>query len=91
MPEGFRREEPLIIRDHGSTLVPDKASIDFLRPLHAEFLQNFSQHQRRPRRTLELGCWSKKLVEQFGKHNVYINHLKAIHGLVKEQGSKMMF
>ena len=93
-PEGFRREEPLIVRDHGGTLVPDQASIDFLRPLHAEFLQNFkSQHfnvgMDEP---WELGQgWSKQLVEQFGKHNVYINHLKSIHGLVKEQGRKMMF
>ncbi len=93
-PEGFRREVPLIIRDHGGTLKPNQESIDFLKPLHEEFLANFTSRQFNVGldEPWELGQgWSKDLVAEKGKHVVYLDFLKKIHESVRQQGHKMLF
>ena len=41
-PNGFRREEPFMIRDHGSTLKPNQESLNFINSLYSEYLPNFS-------------------------------------------------
>ena len=41
-PDGFRREEPYMVRDHASTLKPNQASLDFINSLYTEYLPNFS-------------------------------------------------
>ena len=93
-PEGFRREVPLIIRDHGGTLKPNQDSIDFLKPLHAEFLANFSSKQFNVGldEPWELGQgWSKEQVQKEGKQAVYLEFLKEIHQSVSSHDRKMLF
>ena len=93
-PDGFRREEPLIIRDHGGTLRPDRQTLDFLAPLHDEFLENFTSHQFNVGldEPWELGQgWSRPLVEERGRHTVYIEFLQQIHKLVQTRGKTMLF
>ena len=41
-PDGFRRENPYIVRDHGTTLKPNQESLDFVDSLYSEYLPNFS-------------------------------------------------
>ncbi len=93
-PEGFEREEPRIVRDHGGTLRPDKKTLEFLEPLHDEFLANFSSRQFNVGldEPWELGQgWSRPQVEAQGKHAVYIEFLQKIHQLVDARGRKMLF
>ena len=93
-PEGFHREVPLIIRDHGGTLKPNQDSIDFLQTLHAEFLENFTSKQFNVGldEPWELGQgWSKDLVEAKGKHAVYLDFLKKIHESVSSHDRRMLF
>jgi hypothetical protein len=40
-PDGFRRENPFIERDHGTTLKPNQASLDFIDSLYKEYLPIF--------------------------------------------------
>jgi hypothetical protein len=93
-PDGFEREEPRIVRDHGGTLRPDQATLDFLGPLHDEFLENFTSGQFNVGldEPWELGQgWSRPLVEGKGRHTVYIEFLQKIHKLVEGRGKTMLF
>ncbi len=93
-PEGFEREEPRIVRDHGGTLRPDDKTLGFLEPLHDEFLANFSSRQFNVGldEPWELGQgWSRPQVEARGKHAVYIDFLQKIHHLVETRGRTMLF
>ena len=40
-PNGFRREEPFMVRDHGTTLKPNQESLDFINQLYEEFFTKF--------------------------------------------------
>ncbi|MBD3320664.1 MAG: family 20 glycosylhydrolase [Chitinivibrionales bacterium] len=92
-PRGF--EHPLGGRsDCGSTLKPDRTSLQFLDLLYGEFLPNFTS------RLFNVGCdetwelgagWSRKRCEKRGAGNVYVSFLKKIHKLVKKYGHRMMF
>ena len=70
-PEGFRREEPFIVRDHGSTLKPNADSLAFIDSLYGEYLPNFSSQRFNVGmdEPWELGQgWSRKEIEKRGKH-----------------------
>ena len=41
-PEGFRRDDPFMVRDHGSVLKPNQESLDFIDSLYDEYLPHFS-------------------------------------------------
>jgi N-acetyl-beta-hexosaminidase len=41
-PEGFHRDEPFMVRDHGSVLKPNQESLEFIDSLYEEYLPNFS-------------------------------------------------
>ena len=93
-PEGFRREEPFIVRDHGSTLKPNANSLAFIDSLYGEYLSNFSS----PRFNVgmdepwELGQgWSRQEIEKRGKHAVYLEHLDGIRKLVEKHDREMLF
>lgn len=93
-PDGFRRENPFIERDHGTTLKPNQASLDFVDSLYKEYLPNFSSHQFNVGmdEPWELGQgWSKDQVDKMGKDKVYLNHLDGIRGLVESHGKEMQF
>ena len=93
-PEGFSRENPYIVRDHGTTLKPNQASLDFINSLYSEYLPNFSSDKFNVGmdEPWELGQgWSQKLVEKMGKDKVYLTHLDGIRKLVESHGKKMQF
>ena len=93
-PDGFRREDPFIERDHGTTLKPNQASLDFIDSLYKEYLPNFSSHQFNVGldEPWELGQgWSKDQIDKIGKDKVYLNHLDGIRGLVESHGKEMQF
>ncbi|MBD3346138.1 MAG: family 20 glycosylhydrolase [Chitinivibrionales bacterium] len=92
-PYGF--EHPLGGRsDYGSTLKPNRATLQFLDLLYGEFLPNFTSRQFNVGcdETWELGTgWSRKSCEKKGTTRVYLEFLKKIHKLVKKYGHRMMF
>ena len=93
-PDGFRREEPYMLRDHGSTLKPNQASLDFIDSLYAEYLPNFSSKKFNVGmdEPWELGQgWSKNQVREKGKDKVYLAHLEGIRKLVESHGKEMQF
>ena len=93
-PGGFRREVPFIERDHGSTLAPGPESLAFVDSLYAEYLPNFSSRRFNVGmdEPWELGQGrSRKRVEQFGKQNVYLEHLDGIRKLAEKYGREMLF
>ena len=93
-PDGFRREEPYMVRDHGSTLKPNQASLDFIDSLYAEYLPNFSSKKFNVGmdEPWELGQgWSKNQVREKGKDKVYLAHLEGIRKLVESHGKEMQF
>jgi len=93
-PDGFVREEPYIKRDHGTTLKPNKESLDFIDSLYAEYLPNFSSKSFNVGldEPWELGQgWSKQEVEQTSKGAVYLRHLEGIRELVEKHGKNMQF
>ena len=93
-PDGFRRENPFIERDHGTTLKPNQQSLDFINSLYAEYLPNFSSNQFNVGmdEPWELGQgWCKDKVEEIGKDKVYLNHLDGIRKLVESHGKEMHF
>ena len=93
-PDGFRRENPFIERDHGTTLKPNQASLDFIDSLYKEYLPNFSSHQFNVGmdEPWELGQgWSKDQINKIGKDKVYLNHLDGIRKLVESHGKEMQF
>ena len=80
--------------DHGGTLKPNEASIDFVTELHEELLPNFSSKRFNIGcdETWELGLgWSRSLAEKKGKRNVYLEHLIAITESVINQGIQPQF
>ena len=93
-PDGFIRQEPFMEKDHGTTLKPNKESLDFMDSLYAEYLPNFrSTHfnvgMDEP---WELGQgWSQEKVRIEGKGQVYLKHLEGIRNLVEKHGRKMQF
>ena len=93
-PDGFIRQEPFMEKDHGTTLKPNKESLDFMESLYAEYLPNFrSTHfnvgMDEP---WELGQgWSQEKVRIEGKGKVYLKHLEGIRNLVEKHGRKMQF
>ena len=93
-PEGFRREEPFIVRDHGSTLKPNADSLAFIDSLYAEYLPNFSSRRFNVGmdEPWELGQgWSRPEIEKRGKHAVYLEHLDGIRKLVEKHDREMLF
>ena len=93
-PEGFRREEPFIVRDHGSTLKPNADSLAFIDSLYAEYLPNFSSRRFNVGmdEPWELGQgWSQPEIEKRGKHAVYLEHLDGIRKLVEKHDREMLF
>ena len=93
-PDGFHREEPYMVRDHGSTLKPNQASLDFINSLYTEYLPNFSSKKFNVGmdEPWELGQgWSKNQVEEKGKDKVYLAHLEGIRKLVESHGKEMQF
>ena len=93
-PNGFRREEPFMVRDHGTTLKPNQESLDFINQLYEEFLPNFKSKSFNVGmdEPWELGQgWSKNRVKKRGKDTVYLNHLEGIRSLVERHGKKMQF
>ena len=93
-PDGFHREEPFMMRDHGSTLKPNAESLDFIDSLYSEYLPNFSSCRFNVGmdEPWELGQgWSKKQVGEKGKQAVYLEHLNGIRKLVEKHGREMLF
>ena len=93
-PDGFRRENPYIVRDHGTTLKPNQESLDFVDSLYSEYLPNFSSDKFNVGmdEPWELGQgWSKDEVENRGKDKVYLEHLEGIRGLAEKHGKHMQF
>lgn len=93
-PKGFHRDEPYMIRDHGSVLKPNQESLKFIDSLYGEYLPNFSSEKFNVGldEPWELGQgWSKPEVEKRGKHSVYLDHLKGILSLVENRGKSMEF
>jgi hypothetical protein len=93
-PEGFQRDEPFMVRDHGSVLKPNQESLDFIDSLYAEYLPNFSSTKFNVGldEPWELGQgWSKAQVDSKGKDVVYIDHLKGILHTVEKRGKSMEF
>ena len=93
-PDGFRRETPYIVRDHGTTLKPNQSSLDFVDSLYSEYLPNFSSEKFNAGmdEPWELGQgWSKKEIERRGKDKVYLDHLEGIRKLVEKHGKHMQF
>ncbi len=93
-PEGFRREEPFIVRDHGSTLKPNSDSLAFIDSLYDEYLVNFSSRRFNVGmdEPWELGQgWSQPEIQKRGKHAVYLKHLDGIRKLVEKYDREMLF
>lgn len=93
-PDGFRRENPYIVRDHGSTLKPNQKSLNFIDSLYSEYLPNFSSDKFNVGmdEPWELGQgWSKNEIERRGKDKVYLDHLDGIRKLVEKHGKYMQF
>jgi hypothetical protein len=93
-PDGFHREEPFMVRDHGSVLKPNQESLEFIDYLYQEYLPNFSSAKFNVGldEPWELGQgWSKSIVEKEGKHKVYLNYLSGILNLVEKRGKSMEF
>jgi hypothetical protein len=93
-PDGFRRENPYILRDHGTTLKPNQESLDFINSLYSEYLPNFSSKKFNVGmdEPWELGQgWSKNKIEKEGKDQVYLSHLEGIRLLVESHGKEMQF
>ncbi len=93
-PDGFKRENPYIVRDHGTTLKPNLASLNFINSLYAEYLPNFSSNKFNVGmdEPWELGQgWSKNEVQAKGKDKVYLEHLEGIRKLVQSHGKEMQF
>ena len=93
-PDGFRRDEPFMERDHGSTLKPNQGSLDFVDSLYQEYLPHFTSNQFNVGmdEPWELGQgWSRKEVEGRGRDQVYLEHLEGIRKLVEKHGKKMQF
>ncbi|MFP6887894.1 MAG: family 20 glycosylhydrolase, partial [Opitutales bacterium] len=93
-PNGFRRENPYIVRDHGTTLKPNAESLAFIDSLYAEYLPNFTSRRFNVGmdEPWELGQgWSKPQVEERGKHAVYLEHLDGIRKLVEKHDREMLF
>ena len=92
-PEGFRRDEPFMVRDHGSLLKPNQESLDFIDSLYDEYLPHF--HRKNLMwASMSLGNlvrWSKPKVEKHGKHKVYLKHLEGILSLVEKHDKSMEF
>ena len=93
-PDGFKRENPYILRDHGTTLKPNQESLDFINSLYTEYLPNFSSKKFNVGmdEPWELGQgWSRGKVEKVGKDKVYLAHLEGIRQLVETHGKEMQF
>ncbi|MGE4550329.1 MAG: family 20 glycosylhydrolase, partial [Opitutales bacterium] len=93
-PDGFRREEPFMERDHGTTLKPNEESLAFVDSLYAEYLPNFSSRRFNVGmdEPWELGQgWSQAQVKERGKQTVYLEHLDGIRKLVEKHGREMLF
>jgi hypothetical protein len=93
-PDGFRRENPFIERDHGTTLKPNQKSLDFINSLYHEYLPNFSSKKFNVGmdEPWELGQgWCKEKVQAIGKDKVYLKHLDGIRKLVESHGKEMQF
>lgn len=78
----------------GTTLKPDKESLDFVEGLFAELLPNFTS------REINIGCdetwelglgWSRKRCAEQGKHRVYLDHLCNIATVVEKMGCRTQF
>ncbi len=87
-PWNFRWEGPF------SLCPTDPKSLDLLAGLYDELLPNFTSG------LFNVGCdetfdigqgRSKASCESQGKHRVYLDFLKKLHGLVQQRGRKMMF
>ncbi|MBL63335.1 MAG: hypothetical protein CMI30_07975 [Opitutae bacterium] len=93
-PDGFRRENPFMERDHGTTLKPNKESLAFIDSLYAEYLPNFTSGRFNVGmdEPWELGQgWSKPQVEAQGKQAIYLEHLDEIRKLVEKHSREMLF
>ena len=93
-PDGFRRENPFMVRDHGTTLKPNQESLAFIDKLYEEYLPHFSSSNFNVGldEPWELGQgWSKPEVERIGKDKVYLKHLEGIRKLVEKHGKQMQF
>ena len=93
-PDGFIRQEPFMEKDHGTTLKPNKESLDFMDSLYAEYLPNFrsTRFNVGMDEPWELGQgWSQEKVRIEGKGKVYLKHLEGIRNLVEKHGKKMQF
>jgi hypothetical protein len=92
-PDGF--EHPFGgSRRFGSTLKPNKFSLQLLNELYTEYLPNFSSSQFNigGDEPWELGQgWSRKRCEKEGTSRVYLDFLAKINRLVGRHNRKMMF
>ena len=92
-PDGFRRESGEWVPE-GSTLMPDKASLNFLETLYTEYLPNFSSRLFNVGldETWELGKGrSREMCEKAGTIQVYTDFLRKIYQLVKQFDRRMLF
>ena len=93
-PNGFKREIPFMVKDHGTTLKPNQESLHFIDNLYEEYLPNFTSLKFNVGmdEPWELGQgWSASLVRTKGKEKVYLEYLEGILRLVEKHGRKMMF
>lgn len=92
-PDGF--EHPISgWRQSGSTLYPDKQSIEFLNGLYAELLPNFKSSVMNVGgdEPWELGKGrSADRVEDEGKHRVYLDYMKQVFALAEKHGRQAQF
>lgn len=92
-PDGFVSPRGVVSK-WGSTLRPNKQSLQFLDSLYQEFLPNFSSSRFNVGcdETWELGKgWSKSRCERSSVHRVYLDFVLKINQLAHRHGRKMMF
>lgn len=93
-PDGFTHPFSNQHLEYGSTLKPNRQSLNLLAELYDEYLPLFESGYFNigGDEPWELGQgWSKKKCNQLGTTNVYIDFLTRIKKLVDTRGRKMMF
>jgi len=93
-PDGFTHPFDGRQMPFGSTLKPNRSSLELLDELHAEYLPLFDSHRFNVGgdEPWELGCgFSKTRCEKHGTTSVYLDFLHKIKQLVEKRGRNMMF
>lgn len=92
-PEGFTHPGSGDYKEHGTTLRPNEASLQFLNGLYGDLLPHFKSTKFNigGDEPWELGQgWSKPLVQAEGKHLVYARFLRRVCELAQEHGAEPM-